>query len=234
MKIKLFALLAIVSSLTQLSIAQPGWLTNNPAVINPNTNYEIEKFNTQQYYDSLHTLNGNNNLVSGEKSFYRWQYFWGGRSSMPGSQPGGDMSVTSLYSSKITSGVISTCHTAPMGYSWKELPLRSNEPDIGVVTAIAIQPNNLDIIYAGTKASGVWKTENRGLTWKCITDNIKLPSFGVACIQIDPNNYNHIFFTAGASDHGVVSSYGDGTLLVLIAFIKNSSLKTTTYWFYDT
>ena len=47
----------------------------------------------------------------------------------------------------------------------------------GQVTAIAINPNNPNIIYIGTAWGGVWLTRDGGGTWTPIFD--RAPSLGV-------------------------------------------------------
>ena len=57
----------------------------------------------------------------------------------------------------------------------------------GQVTAIAVHPNNANIIYIGTAWGGVWLTHDGGNTWTPIFD--RAPSLGIgepAGIGIDP------------------------------------------------
>src|SRR5437762_3646529 len=43
-------------------------------------------------------------------------------------------------------------------------------PAAGRLTALAIDPTNASIIYAGFALGGVWKTIDGGTTWKSLTD----------------------------------------------------------------
>ena len=64
----------------------------------------------------------------------------------------------------------------------------------GQVTAIAINPNNPNIIYIGTAWGGVWLTRDGGATWTPIFD--RAPSLGVGdpgALAIDPVNTNILY-----------------------------------------
>ncbi len=64
----------------------------------------------------------------------------------------------------------------------------------GQVTAIAINPNNSNIIYIGTAWGGVWLTRDGGDTWTPIFD--RAPSLGVGdpgALAIDPIDTNILY-----------------------------------------
>ena len=64
----------------------------------------------------------------------------------------------------------------------------------GQVTAIAINPNNPNIIYIGTAWGGVWLTRDGGATWTPIFD--RAPSVGIGdpgALAIDPVNTNILY-----------------------------------------
>lgn len=78
----------------------------------------------------------------------------------------------------------------------------------GRVSDIAIDPVNENVWYVTMGSSGVWKTENAGVTWKSIFDGQK--SFAIGCVSIDPTNHFVIWIGTGENNGGRHISYGDG------------------------
>ena len=80
---------------------------------------------------------------------------------------------------------------APIGPS----PMSENGgQDNGLVTSIAVNPNNTNIIYLGTAQGGVWRSSDGGNSWVPLFD--RQLSLGIgepAGIAIDPNNTNVIY-----------------------------------------
>ncbi len=65
----------------------------------------------------------------------------------------------------------------------------------GRVTAIDVINDNPDIIYVGTAAGGLWKSENGGSTWEVVFDEGKSASIG--SIAINQGNPNEIWVGTG-------------------------------------
>jgi photosystem II stability/assembly factor-like uncharacterized protein len=80
---------------------------------------------------------------------------------------------------------------APIGPS----PMSENGgQDNGLVTSIAVNPNNTNIIYLGTAQGGVWRSSDGGDSWVPLFD--RQLSLGIgepAGIALDPNNTNTIY-----------------------------------------
>jgi photosystem II stability/assembly factor-like uncharacterized protein len=80
---------------------------------------------------------------------------------------------------------------APIGPS----PIaQSGRQDNGLTTAIAINPNDGNLIYQGTAGGGVWRTTNGGTTWTPIFD--RQLSLGIGeprAIAIDPNDTSILY-----------------------------------------
>ncbi|SEP92492.1 T9SS type A sorting domain-containing protein [Flavobacterium urocaniciphilum] len=76
----------------------------------------------------------------------------------------------------------------------------------GRTSAVAIDPNNPNIIYVGAPAGGIWKSTNSGSTWTPLSD--QLPQIGVSGIAIDPTNSNVIFIATGDKDASDTYSVG--------------------------
>src|SRR3954471_5737186 len=64
----------------------------------------------------------------------------------------------------------------------------------GTTNAIAINPNNSDMIYQGTAAGGVWRSIDGGVNWTSLFDKqISLAIGEPSALAIDPNNTNTIY-----------------------------------------
>ena len=82
---------------------------------------------------------------------------------------------------------------APIGPS----PMYDTAPSLnynGLVTAIAVNPNNPSVLYLGTAGGGVWRSGDRGDNWTSLFDH--QPTLGIGepgGIAIDPNNTDTIY-----------------------------------------
>ena len=66
--------------------------------------------------------------------------------------------------------------------------------DNGLVTSIAVNPNNANVLYLGTAQGGVWRSGDAGHSWTPLFDH--QPALGIGepgGIAIDPNNTNTIY-----------------------------------------
>ncbi len=71
----------------------------------------------------------------------------------------------------------------------------------GRVTAVAVDPTNNQIVYAGAADGGIWKTTNGGSTWTPLTD--QLASLATGSIAIDPENHLTIYVGTGEENQAV-------------------------------
>lgn len=78
----------------------------------------------------------------------------------------------------------------------------------GRITAIAGNPSNPSIIYAGAADGGVWKSNNGGLEWGPIFDFSTTLSIGA--LAIDPNDQNIIYVGTGEANSSGDSYPGTG------------------------
>jgi photosystem II stability/assembly factor-like uncharacterized protein len=66
--------------------------------------------------------------------------------------------------------------------------------DNGLVSSIAVNPNNSNIIYIGTVGGGVWRSQDGGNNWTPIFDRQLALGIGEpAAIAIDPNDSTTVF-----------------------------------------
>lgn len=203
-------LLTIVLSIrVVLTHAQPAYQTlySNPNVTDTVFNYLIQHGESIDFMNTLHP----DSAFRIRKKMGRWELFHSGRNSEPNIQPGGNILLSDLYGELLSQGLINNCNTSTTDSSWKLVgPTSSDYSDLGVVNAVAVHPSNLNVMYAGTTAGGMFKTTNGGATWYNITDNLNYPGLGVSSILIDPDDADHIIFGSGAHRHGMVFAYGAG------------------------
>ena len=80
---------------------------------------------------------------------------------------------------------------------------------VGRVDRIAFHPSDVNTIYIGTPAGGLWKTTNDGTSWTNLTDH--LPSLGISGIVVSHANANTIYILTGDGDSntgGFVEEFG--------------------------
>ncbi len=82
--------------------------------------------------------------------------------------------------------------------SWSLLGPQNLTSGIARVDRLAFHPTNPSIIYAGTPASGLWKTTDGGSNWFPL--NAFSPSLGVSGIVVDAQNPNVLYVLTGDGD----------------------------------
>lgn len=80
----------------------------------------------------------------------------------------------------------------------------------GRVTALAVDPRNPDVAYAGAAAGGVWKTTNGGANWIPLTDD--QPSLAIGSLALDPSNPDVVYVGTGEANQCGPCYYGAGVL----------------------
>jgi PKD repeat protein len=78
----------------------------------------------------------------------------------------------------------------------------------GRVNFVRFDPNNTNIMWAGTPDGGLWKTTNGGTSWTTNTDQLAV--IGCTDVAIDPTNTN-IMYLATGDDFGT-DTYSIGVL----------------------
>ncbi|MEW5794820.1 MAG: thrombospondin type 3 repeat-containing protein [Candidatus Zixiibacteriota bacterium] len=77
----------------------------------------------------------------------------------------------------------------------------------GRITDLAVDPTDSATIYAASAGAGIFKTADRGLTWRAVFDEVGTYSMGA--VAVDPNNPNVVYAGTGEIN-GRVQTY-DGT-----------------------
>src|SRR5438045_2737032 len=82
-------------------------------------------------------------------------------------------------------------------------------PRGGRVVAVAGDPRNAMTFYFGACAGGIWKTEDGGLYWRCVSDGF-LGSATIGAISVARSDPNVIYAGTGETTIRIDVSYGDG------------------------
>lgn len=195
--IKVIVLL-IFSTILHNTQAQP-WVES---MLDKNRSfYDVqEEFNS--YFDTIENKKG-----TGYKPFKRWE-----AQMLPRVFPSGFRSDVDFEIQENRSNLKSNSNWTPLGpvnfdtqnpISWV-----FNTNWSGRVNVITADPNNSQILYAGTPSGGLWKTSDGGVQWTALTD--KLAALGVSAIAIHPTNSNEIYI--GTGDKNATDTYSVGIL----------------------
>lgn len=86
------------------------------------------------------------------------------------------------------------------------LPEGRGYKGLGRLNAIAFDPSDASIIWAGSPSGGLWKTTTGGNNWSSTVDN--LPTLGVSAILIDYTNASVMYIGTGDRDAGDAEGMG--------------------------
>src|ERR1700682_5494616 len=65
----------------------------------------------------------------------------------------------------------------------------------GHIEAIALDPRNAQVIYAGASGGGVWKSIDQGTNWRPLTDN--QPALDISAFAIAPSDPDTVYAASG-------------------------------------
>jgi hypothetical protein len=168
---------------------------------------------------TAHRLSGAPELEDDERSnYYRWQQKWIRRID----ETGHYYKPYAEYKKYLENGITSSCiDNSKSGIVWKNIgpdatPLEEN---IGYVGAIWVNPENSNIILAGSPSGGVFRSTDGGLNWVNTTDDEGFSLFGITDIVSHPQNSNIIYAATGNyaasvwNSPDMASSYGIGVIM---------------------
>jgi hypothetical protein len=161
-------------------------------------------------FDEYWKTHDKNRRGCGYKPFMRWMNYWENLTNDDGSLLSSHQLQQALNQRKVPQfnrniSNINVSNWQPVG-PFAFLNTGSWSSGKGRVQTVVEDPNNPNIIYIGTPASGLWKSTDAGINFTNISDN--LPQNGVSGIAIDPNNSNIIYIATGDSDGGDTESVG--------------------------
>ncbi len=145
----------------------------------------------------------------GYKQFKRWEHFNQSRLWGLESHPPADITWQAIKELGLNNP---NSQNRNLG-SWTSLGPTSvfttdnaSSTGLGRVNVIAVSPSNPNVIYIGSPAGGIWKSETGGNSWTPLTDHIM--SLGVSGIAIDPSNEDIIYIGTGDGDGNDTYSIG--------------------------
>lgn len=170
---------------------------------------------------------------SGSKLFMRWLYNWENQVDDEGKIMSNEHLFNQFYLKK--QNTLHNKNVSAISSNWQPVfgTLVYDSNGQGRIQAVAVDPNNANIIYVGTPAGGIWKSTNGGTTFLPIFD--EFPQIGVSGIAIDPNNSNIIYITTGDRDHsdtvfaGVYKSTNAGATWTITGNIPSVSRASDIY-----
>lgn len=181
----------------------------------PNANFYDAKASFEAYWSTHdHTEKG-----KGYKVFKRWENFVG-----PRVYPSGNLSQLGLTTknyeaflkdyqkSSLTkqiggNNLIASATWTPMGPMG---PLAGSAGSqllkSGRIGFITVTPGNLNTLWVGAPAGGLWKSTNGGVSWTTNTDYLSV--IGCSDLAIDPTNTLVMYLATGDGDAGDTRSIG--------------------------
>ena len=117
----------------------------------------------------------------------------------------GIVSIVTIQENFAQKNASSIPDTTFKSLSWRNIgPFRA-----GRSLAVAGVSSNSMVYYFGATGGGVWKTENAGMDWFCISDSTFKTS-SVGAIAVAPSDPNVVYVGMGEADMRSNISFGDG------------------------
>lgn len=209
-----FAIILTLVKAQQNQVLPP--LTIDAEMALPNSNFLDIKERTLNYLQQVTDSAERRKF----KNFYRWDWFWRDRICDGSDCDEGNFSYVNREMAKYISSSNASCfHQGNDDPSaWKSIgPNKQPNPianqNMGLITSIFVNPNDNNIVYAGSNSGGLFKTNNAlspNPTWEFLTDAAPIAAMGIQSIAVG-NNGLTIYVATGtiAMNRG---GYGIGVL----------------------
>ena len=205
---KVVANIILFFALFNLDTSAQSWLSN---IEDGNNFYSIQKSFYEEWNDRIYEKG------QGFKQFKRWEYFWKYRVDEKGNFPNAldaYKSYIAFFNNKNKDKFLADQK------EWKEVgpkviptnKLSYSSSGVGRINVVRLNPKNDNEIWVGSASGGVWKSSNKGNTWRKMgwTD---IMSLGVSDIAISPSNPNVIYIATGDKNgHFQESTYSIGVM----------------------
>lgn len=113
--------------------------------------------------------------------------------------------TTLLNAGQVLAETESRLDEALSGLQWRSLgPALMS----GRIADIVIHPEDTGTWLVAVGSGGVWRTDNRGTTWRSLFDG--QGSYSIGCLTLDPRDPNTIWVGTGENVGGRHVGYGDG------------------------
>ncbi len=200
--------------------AQP-WMPPNPS--GPiKLNDVIQQYKQNPYPASQdeaehNATEGKERKESADHLFERWLWYMRLHCDKDGFivNPGRNFTEWENYKAQHTPGALAKPTCVPSNWIFQG-PHQSQGgySGMGRINVIAFDPLDSNTFYVGSAAGSTWKTNDGGITWASMYDN--LATLGVSDIKINPHNTRTIYIATGDGDagdafsSGVIKSYDKG------------------------
>jgi hypothetical protein len=157
----------------------------------------------------------NEPFEEGDIQYRRWEEYWKPRVNSDGSFPPSNHLQKELeryndVQSKAINPRQGKNTSEANSVQWSEVgPIRTGnnvwDAGTGRIDRIRIHPTNRNILWIGTPAAGAWRSNDGGVSWRCMTE--AYPSLGVSDIAMDASG-NTVYLATGDADGGRLYSMG--------------------------
>lgn len=123
---------------------------------------------------------------------------------------GGGGGGTSVGTGTLKNGIL--LRSADAGETWQAVEFSADRPHPSAVNDIAFDPRDINIVFAATTGSGLWKSTDDGATWKKVNDhnNVLQARSDVYKITIAPTRPDVIYLAVVQNKRGRVLRSEDG------------------------
>ncbi len=120
------------------------------------------------------------------------------------------LALVTIYFFNTPYTLAQTVNTKAIAEAVSGLELRGIGPALmgGRIADIAVSTTARSTWYIAVGSGGLWKTTNRGITWKAVFDD--QPSYSIGTVTLDPNNPEIVWVGTGENVSGRHVAWGDG------------------------
>lgn len=196
-----------MTDLKTLLIAFLATITSNSYAQNWRTLLDSENAEFNEIRDAFYAEFGDEPGAkgSGWKQFKRWEWFVEQRLDERGQMPNARLIYEEVKRAEMQKQFRGSAGDWTLIGPIEE-PQNDNGLSIGRVCAIAFHPTDSSQIWAGAPSGGLWKSEDNGISWETLTD--ELTNLGVSDIIINPNFPDSMYMSTGDGSSGDTYTYG--------------------------